>query len=39
MILIGWMQTGLIQPQFNQAHPPGAGITLINWELPVEMTL
>ena len=39
MILIGWMQAGLIQPQFNQAHPPGAGITLINWELPVEMTL
>jgi len=39
MILIGWVQAGLIQPQFNQAHPPGAGITMINWELPVEITL
>ena len=39
MILIGWMQAGLIQPQFNQARPPGAGLTMINWELPVEITL
>ena len=39
MILVGWVQAGLIQPQFNQAHPPGAGITMINWELPVEITL
>jgi len=38
MILIGWMQAGLIQPQFNQAHPPGVGITMINWGLPVEIT-
>jgi hypothetical protein len=39
MILTGWLQAGLIQPEFNQASPPGAGITLINWELPVETTL
>jgi len=39
MILIGWMQAGLIQPQFNQAHPAGADITMINWGLPVEITL
>ena len=39
MILIGWVQAGLIHPQINQAHPPGAGITMINWELPVEIAL
>jgi hypothetical protein len=39
MILIGWVQAGLIQPQFIPAHPPGAGITMINWELPVEMAI
>jgi hypothetical protein len=39
MILIGWVQAGLIQPQINQAHLPGAGITMINWELPVEIAL
>jgi hypothetical protein len=39
MILIGWVQAGLIQPQFIPAHPPGSGITMINWELPVEMTI
>jgi hypothetical protein len=39
MILIGWMQAGLIQPQFNPANPAGADITMINWGLPVEITL
>ena len=39
MILIGWIEAGLIQPEFNQARPPGADITMINWELPVELTL
>jgi hypothetical protein len=39
MILVGWVQAGLIQPEFNQTSPPGAGITMINWELPVEITL
>ncbi len=39
LILVGWMQAGLIQPQFNPTSPPGAGITMINWELPVEITL
>jgi hypothetical protein len=39
MILIGWIEAGLIQPEFSQTSPPGAGITLINWELPVELTL
>jgi len=39
MLLIAWMPADLIQPQFNGAHPPGAGITMINWELPVETAL
>ena len=39
LILVAWLQTGLIQPQFNQTNPSGAGITMINWELPVETTL
>jgi hypothetical protein len=39
MILIGWIEAGLIQPEFNPTSPPGAGITLINWELPVEIIL
>ena len=38
MILVGWIETGLIQPEFNATSPPGAGITMINWELPVETT-
>ena len=39
IILVGWMQAGLIQPEFNQTSPAGGGITMINWELPVEITL
>ena len=39
IILVGWMQAGLIQPEFNQTSPTGAGITMINWELPVETAL
>ena len=39
MILIGWLEAGLIQPEFNPASPPGAAISMINWELPVELTL
>jgi len=39
LLLIAWMTAGLIQPQFNRAHPPGAGITMVNWELPVETAL
>ncbi len=38
MIFIGWVQAGLIQPAFNRSHPAGAGLTLVNWELPVETT-
>jgi hypothetical protein len=39
LVLVAWMQTGLIQPKFNPPNPSGAGITVINWELPVETTL
>ena len=39
MILVGWIQADLIQPEFNPIGPRGDGITMINWELPVETTL
>jgi hypothetical protein len=39
MVLVGWLAAGLIQPEFNPIIPAGAGITMINWELPVETTL
>ena len=39
LVLVGWVQTALIQPQFNQTSPAGTGITMINWELPVELAL
>jgi len=39
LILTAWIQAGLIQPEFNPAGVPGAGITLINWELAVETSL
>jgi hypothetical protein len=46
MILVAWTQGGLVQPEFNPSNPPGSditppgsGITMINWELPVEIIL
>lgn len=39
IILVGWMPAGLIQPHFNHTNPPGAGVTLISWKLPVEIAL
>ena len=40
VVIIGWLDHGLIQPEFNRSRmPPGSGITVINWELPVEITL
>jgi hypothetical protein len=39
LILVGWMQTGLIQPKLNPSNPSGTGITVINWELPLETIL
>ena len=38
LVLIGWMQAGMIQPDFKQNLPAGENLTLIKWELPVEMT-
>ena len=38
VVLIGWMRAGMIQPQFKQNFPLGENLTLIKWELPVEMT-
>jgi hypothetical protein len=37
MVLIGWVQTGLIQPVFERFRPLGENLTLVNWELPVEI--
>jgi hypothetical protein len=40
IVVIGWMAGDLIQPEFNPARMlTGSGITVINWELPVEITL
>ena len=39
LILVAWMQTGLIAPNFHPTSASGAGITMINWELPVETRL
>ena len=39
LILVAWMQNGLIKPKFHPPNPSGADITMINWELPVETTL
>ena len=38
VILVGWLQAGLVQPQFDRAAPPGADLTMVNWELPVQVT-
>lgn len=35
MVLIGWVQTGVIQPVFEQFKALGENLTLVNWELPV----
>jgi hypothetical protein len=39
LVLVAWVQTGLIQPEFHPSNPPGTGITVVNWELPVETIL
>jgi hypothetical protein len=39
LILVGWLQDSPIQPHFDGATPPGAEVTMVNWELPVEVTL
>jgi hypothetical protein len=39
IILIGWLKDSPIQPHFDRATPPGADVTMVNWELPVEVTL
>jgi hypothetical protein len=38
LVLVGWVQGGIIQPEFGQIHPPNENLTLINWEIPVEIT-
>ena len=38
LVILGWMQAGLISPGFLQNQPRGESLTLINWEFPVEIT-
>jgi hypothetical protein len=38
MVLIGWVQTGVILPAFEQSKPLGENLTLVSWELPVEIS-
>jgi hypothetical protein len=38
MILIGWMPAGLVRPEFVAFDPPGTGLTMVSWQLPVEAT-
>ncbi len=37
VVLIGWVQNGVIQPQFEQIHRRSENLTLINWEIPVKI--
>jgi hypothetical protein len=37
VVLIGWVQGGVMQPEFDQTHPRSENLTLINWEIPVEI--
>jgi hypothetical protein len=37
MVLIGWVKGGVMQPKFDQTHRLGENLTLINWEIPVEI--
>jgi hypothetical protein len=39
LIIVGWMQGGVISPSFLKSEPKGENLTLVNWELPVELTL
>ena len=39
LIILGWMQAGVISPRFLKNEPKGESLTLINWELPVEIAL
>ena len=39
LIFVGWMQAGVISPRFLKNEPKGESLTLINWELPVGITL
>lgn len=37
MVLIGWVQGGVMQPKLGEIHPRSENLTLINWEIPVEI--
>ncbi len=35
MVLVGWVQAGVIQPVFEQSRPLGENLTLVKWEFSV----
>ena len=35
-LFIGWIRTGIIEPDFNEPTVRGEGITLIDWEIPIK---
>ena len=37
LFLIGWGRGGVIQATFKQTNPAGYSLTMVNWELPVEI--
>ena len=37
LFLIGWGRGGVIQPTFKQTNPAGYSLTMVNWEIPVEI--
>jgi hypothetical protein len=39
LVILGWMQAGMSPPGFGHNQPKGEHLTLINWELPVEIAL
>jgi hypothetical protein len=38
MLFIGWIQRGLIQTNVEPFETKGADLTMINWEIPIEMS-
>jgi hypothetical protein len=37
LVLMGWVRGGIVLPKFDQIHPRSENLTLINWEIPVEV--
>ena len=39
LVILGWIQAGMTPPGFKQNQLKGQNLTLISWELPVELAL